>query len=319
MRAEKARLQDIDVRSGTSVRNVPLLPNFAHVSNVSTRFTRRRTCSCVFLSQNGTSAVLVVVGGEILLFFVYKAARRDLWFWVPLYGGLGVFSSFLNRLTLKLFSDYTACPQARHPQEVGGAYYSFSMVCTVAIGMGSALTYNEVGGGGLSQHTVITIMIVPCVGLLISYTSFLMTIKRSYFWTFFDTRTGNMYIQERFLSSELDRNKLSVFATNEYKWKGAIGEEVKTWLQGRLPVWLEEQPKWLTDNLKSILPDWAIDDPAMLARIRNKKVEAIRECRRRRSSVVGLIGVQDASIAPRESMSEEEDVDTASSTERSGN
>ena len=171
------------------------------------------------------------------------------------------------------------------------------MICTVGIGMGSALTYNE-DAGGLSQHTVTTTMTAVCCGLLLSYVVFLATIKRSHVWTFLDTRTGCDYIQDEFKNSKIDAHKLGIFTKNEHKWKAAIGEEVKVWLQSRLEVWLESQPQWFDDYIKSTVPDWAVDDPAMLACIRNNKVEAIREFRKRRSSVAALIRGQGAPIAP---------------------
>ena len=187
----------------------------------------------------------------------------------------------------------------RHPLELGGSYYALCLASSLAIDTGYTWTYNENEKGGLSQHTIVTIMTVACSGLLIAYTSFLITIKCSYLWSFSDGRTDATCIQERFLDTASDSQKIDVFTTNEFKWRYKIGEKVKTWLTERIPVWLEEQPEWLDAYRKSTIPGSAAEDPAMLERIRTKEVETIREISKgRRKSIGSLIGVDGASIVP---------------------
>ena len=62
---------------------------------------------------------------------------------------------------------------------------------------------------------------------------------------------------------------------------------MKAWINERLPVWLEEEPEWFTDQRRSIIPDDFVTDPAILIRLRTNNVKAIIDQRRRSS--VGLI------------------------------
>ena len=36
---------------------------------------------------------------------------------------------------------------------------------------------------------------------------------------------------------------MDVFTCNEYKWRSAIGDNVKDWIDFQLEYWLEEQPE----------------------------------------------------------------------------
>ena len=148
------------------------------------------------------------------------------------------------------------------------------------------LQANEGAEGEMPREDVALVMYVCCGGLACSYAAFLLSIDRSFIWTFFDTSSSSDYLQGGFLESTDDSKKHNIFTTNENKWRNDIGEEVKVWLNKRLPVWVEEQPEWWNDHAKSIIPDWAVDDKTILATIRSTPVEQIRTSRR--GSVLGL-------------------------------
>ena len=74
---------------------------------------------------------------------------------------------------------------------------------------------------------------------------------------------------------------------NEDLWRD-IRNDVKAWLATRLRVWLKEKPRWLTDYNRSLIPEWAVDNKALLSKIRNENVEEL--LRERRGSVANLIG-----------------------------
>ena len=120
-------------------------------------------------------------------------------------------------------------------------------MATIVFGMFLAMTYYE-NGGGLGRDTVIVAMISSYSGLILSFCLFLLTIKRCFVWTFFDWRTINEYLQENFKRDEAtDETKFYLFTKNEAKWKKAIGEEVKAWLEERLPVgWRNSLSGWMT-------------------------------------------------------------------------
>ena len=130
------------------------------------------------------------------------------------------------------------------------------------------------------------IMVGSCAVLLVTYALFLASIERKYVATFIDTRTASKYNIENFLNATTDERKFDILRTNENLWRDIRGD-LKAWLTSRLPVWLEEEPPWLTDYLRSLIPEWAVDDKALLLRIRNKNVEEIL-ANRRRTSVAKL-------------------------------
>ena len=63
------------------------------------------------------------LGSDLLVFLIAKAARRDILYWMP---NAGIPVSLLVRFGSKVFADSTACVQFRHPQEVGGLYYTLN-------------------------------------------------------------------------------------------------------------------------------------------------------------------------------------------------
>lgn len=117
----------------------------------------------------------------------------------------------------------------------------------------------------------------------------MLSIKSAYVKTFFDTRTGWESLTERFFSQTTDELKVGIFTKNKNMWRARIGEDVKRWLNASLPSWLEEQPLWLTDYVKSHIPDWAVDDKRMLANLRNDEVKALVQ--ERRASLVSRLTV----------------------------
>lgn len=47
--------------------------------------------------------------GEMAFYFLQKALRNDLWYWVPVDGALGVFMSGAIHFALKVIVDFTGC------------------------------------------------------------------------------------------------------------------------------------------------------------------------------------------------------------------
>ncbi|GMI45976.1 hypothetical protein TrCOL_g5820 [Triparma columacea] len=272
-----------------------------------------RSFACVlFYKKGGISEVATLLGGELLIYLAIKGLRRDLWYWTPIYGGLGVFVSWMLRWIIKVIVDWTAVVQFRHPNEVGGAYFTFSLGLTVVMGVVAALQYekvvddvitdegvelgedNQIVGGeesGLEESTVVTIMMAACAGMVVSYTSLLVSVKREYLHTFISTKTGNESVQERFTKNEDDEARVTIFENNRHKWEYKIGAKVKAWINERLPLWLERPPEWFNDHKRSIIPDHFVTDPKILVMLRTNNVKKIIE-QRRRSSLGGIFATQ---------------------------
>ena len=275
-----------------------------------------RSFACVlFYKKGGFSIVAKLLGAELFTYLVVKGLRRDLRYWMPVYGVGGALLSFMIRWIVKVIVDWTAVVHFRHPNEVGGAYFTFSLGLTVVMGIIAAMQYerekagvdvmynitviedmegvgaDEAGGEerGLEESTVVICMIIACVGMVVSYLTLLTSVKKEYLHTFMSTKTSNKQQQDIFTKNEGDEERYGIFMCNRHKWEHTIGSNVKTWLNERLPVWLEEEHVWFNDQRRSIIPDDYVTDPAILVRLRTNNVQAIIEQRRRSS--VGLVFV----------------------------
>ena len=254
---------------------------FAALYLVSAFNLLTRSIACVLLYEwGGFQHIAVVLGWEIALYLAVKAARRDLWYWVPIEGATGVFASFMIRVIIKVVTDWTAVVQFRHPNEVGGVYFTLSLGITVALGIAAAKGFEPsgtvddamVGAEGLEtikweKDTIMWIVKSSCIGLVLSYTGLLFAMKREYVWTFFSTDTSNEASCELFTKSQSDDLKFHILGINRHKWYAKCGEDVRAWLADRLPVWMEEQPEWFTTQKMSLIPDDMVE-PEMLIRLR---------------------------------------------------
>ncbi|GMI43721.1 hypothetical protein TrCOL_g13532 [Triparma columacea] len=143
----------------------------------------------------------------------------------------------------------------------------------------------------LEESTVVTIMVLACAGMVVSYASLLVSVKREYLHTFISTKTSRKSSQESFTKNEEDEVRFRIFSSNRHKWEHKIGAEVKVWINERLPLWLEEPPEWFNDHKRSVIPDDFVTDPKILVRLRTNNVKRIIE-KRRRSSVGDIFATQ---------------------------
>ena len=247
-----------------------------------------RSLICVCLAQKGLCVVAAVLSSEMLIFFAAKVFAGDFMYWLPMHGLLGYIAAFAGRLITKVLVDWTFFVQARNPTEVGGTGFGWSLVSTVAIGLASATTMDEIQGP-FEKATLMKIMIGVCIGLLVSFAVLLCSIDQNYLDTFISTKTGSVYIQENFTKKEEDEKKFTLFENNEHKWKPVIGDDVKAWVGEHLQQWIDEKPVWFTNYRKSTIPDWCVDDKTLLKKLRAKEVNEIRS-KRRFSSFIGAQG-----------------------------
>ncbi|GMH90221.1 hypothetical protein TrST_g12947 [Triparma strigata] len=240
---------------------------------------------CVLATKGGSFAVAILLA-EMALYYVIKTMRGDLWYWPPMTTlGKRLVNVVFNVSLIKLAVDWSLVVQFRHPQEVGGAYFSFSLLVTVAIGLISLNFYEEPEGSW--EKSRITLLMTSCCGIfLCSFALFLASINRKYLHTFVSTLTACQYISDIFTDNPNDDEARSyIFSRNEQKWK-SVRDQCKAWLNERLPAWICEQPDWFNDYRKSLIPDHMVDDKRLMVQLKTKNVEAISA--RRRSSLSGL-------------------------------
>ena len=224
---------------------------------------------------------------EAFLILLWKAIRNDFWYWEKASDECEDVNNSIVTIPLTgCMVAFTGCAGLRMPIELGRALYTFILGSTMSIGLVSAVLYEEDGAGDrMDKGTAFLIMATACAGMLVSCSTLLYSVDRKFVGTFFSTMTGNQQIQEVFTESSEDKYKIKVFKHNQPKWKAYIGDEVKAWLNSCLPVWLKEEPDWLTVGVKSTIPDELVDDKAMLSTLNNAAVVQKKEENRRLSSV----------------------------------
>ena len=80
------------------------------------------------LTMVGVRWLLTYLASTLGLYFVYKILRRDILYWMPLDGALGVVMMLIMRSLVFLVNDFTATLQLRAPAEMGGLAWSCQMV-----------------------------------------------------------------------------------------------------------------------------------------------------------------------------------------------
>eukprot|EP00519_Triparma_laevis_P011501 CAMPEP_0182508184 /NCGR_PEP_ID=MMETSP1321-20130603/24535_1 /TAXON_ID=91990 /ORGANISM="Bolidomonas sp., Strain RCC1657" /LENGTH=665 /DNA_ID=CAMNT_0024714221 /DNA_START=50 /DNA_END=2047 /DNA_ORIENTATION=- len=257
--------------------------------------------ACSLCAVESSKIVLTYLGVDMLFFLVYKLLRRDYQYWIPTNGCvISVVISLLFRVIVKSITDFTGLLHARHPLELGGTYWTFTLVSTPVVCFYFGFRYLSFVASG--DHDLVTVLkpsqVYGTIGSLllvqlISLGYFLKTIDRKFIKTFTSTETGNQYCENIFLKSEEDEHRIYILSKNRHKWR-RVESQVIDWLNNMILVWQEEQPEWYNDQVRATIPDWCVRDKETLHMIRVSREEratiAAREiAKNRRRSVVAEI------------------------------
>ena len=81
---------------------------FTLMTLISTLHNLSRTLGCAMLAASSQGKMMVVyfIGGEMLLYLIYKVARKDFYYWIRLDGLLSITSSFFIRVCVKITADF---------------------------------------------------------------------------------------------------------------------------------------------------------------------------------------------------------------------
>jgi hypothetical protein len=117
-----------------------------------------RSLACVCFAQEGLVCIAIVLACEMLIYLFVKASVGDSIYWIPNDGVIGFVVAFLTRFVAKVQVDWTFFVQTRHPNEVGGVGFCWSVVSTVVIGVISITVVGEIQGP-FENGTIKNIMI----------------------------------------------------------------------------------------------------------------------------------------------------------------
>ena len=97
-----------------------VLIKIAHVMSTS--------MGLAFLFAISLSSAYAYLAVSMGVFLLYRACRCDLHYWLPVEGKTGWFASIVARVFVKIVVDFTGCIQFRHPNDLGGLYYSLTLL-----------------------------------------------------------------------------------------------------------------------------------------------------------------------------------------------
>ena len=213
---------------------------------------------------------------------LFKVARDDFTYWVPIDSATTTFLvACIVRVSMKVILDFTGLLQARHPYEYGGGYFSLTILTSpiICLYFGSRyLAYVDNEEVRASMETVFSSeQVYGAIGgmavlQIITLTSILLLIPQRLRFTFTTWQTGSKFITDRFLVTEADKEKISIFSDHRNLWLPIL-EEVRKWLNDGLVDWMEEDPEWFDDFTRSSVPDDLVNDKAVLKKLRGAKVE----------------------------------------------
>ena len=232
-----------------------------------------RTAALTLLFVTGKAWLGGVLGAEMGLYLLYRVLRADFIFYVP---GAGYGASLAYRAVSKLMVDFCGLPHLRHPMEVGGAYWLFSILANQVMCFMSVWAYTEHYDG---PNKLDPALLFPTFGALTgvwaaTLTGFLLSIERSYLWTFVSLETGCEHTVRKFRTADGDdERRIDIFNNNELLWE-SIRPEVTAWCHANYDRWKAESPAWFTPGLIAKIPDDCIPkyrivcEPALVRRHR---------------------------------------------------
>ena len=289
----------------------------------STSHILGRTLSAALLATVSANYLWTYIGADMGLYLLFKVARCDFYYWIPLRGVLAIIVSFLCRIFVKVIVDYTGCVHFRHPYDLGGFYWTFNLVLSQLSVLGATLLYTakakdaETAGGNSRNEKNMTEgihnismsannifdgdetalsstvdpsqlwVIVGCICALWfwSFTAFIFSINRKYIKTFFTKLTGQQVTLAQWANGDEDAVKADAAFCAHESHTASIRDDVQEWVHANWYRWEVEKPAWWTDAMKASIPNDMLPAPAL------KEEEKKGGGERRRSSLGDIMAV----------------------------
>ena len=145
---------------------------------------------------------IAYMGGDIALYLLQKALRNDFWYWIPLDGAAGIGMSVLTRVALKIITDYTAVVHFRGSGELGGAYWTLSMLMAIAATFASVhIDFKSVEDVDQAPEETEWVFASVLGGAWVAvFLAFIVLMKKKYRATFFSLESGTQWAQSYFLN-----------------------------------------------------------------------------------------------------------------------
>ena len=211
----------------------------------------------ILVQIGGKRTALAVLGCEVGIYLLYKVLRKDFRYFLPLPNGTSLAVSLLFRVALKVITDFTGMLHARHPYEMGGAYWMFNMFYTqvmlfIVVNVRSS-TYSEEGQNPVFSEEKLWILACSLSALwLVAVVVLLLSCEKGFMHTFFQLTRAWEYNKAMFDTGD-DGYRMYIFTDHEayYMW---YKEEIKEWLDEAWDRLHREKPVWFTQNVVKSVP-----------------------------------------------------------------
>jgi hypothetical protein len=211
-----------------------------------------RCTTIVLLGLMGGRWVLLYIGADLGLYLLVKILRGDFWYWLPLGGNAEIVNSIVNRVIVKIITDFTLIVHFRHPNEVGGVYWLFGLVLTmVSLPVSIYIASPYVDEKAIDIASLIMNYFIPITTLC--FAVFFLDIEKKYWYTFWSTLRSKDMSMAWFLEGKNDEVKFCILWNSRHHWVSIEGE-IKKWVELNWAKWEEEKPDWFTDVMKAKVP-----------------------------------------------------------------
>ncbi|GMI09280.1 hypothetical protein TrLO_g2049 [Triparma laevis f. longispina] len=89
---------------------------------------------CALCAVTSKFVLLAYLLIDMALFFALKLVRKDFMYWPQINGKSGFVVSAMMRVGVKIIADFTGLVQLRHPYELGGYYWAWTLLSTPIVG-----------------------------------------------------------------------------------------------------------------------------------------------------------------------------------------
>jgi len=230
-----------------------------------------RSFSVAMLMLASKRYFVIYWAGDMALFLLLKVMGGDFHYWFPIDGAVGLLVSLLMRVLAKTIADFTGVIDFRHPNELGGIYWTVNMFMALVASFVSVW----IGGGGETEWLLVGTL---SAAWLATFGVILLTMNQKYRGTFLSTKTSKQTTMDYFLKGEDDATKMIVFEDNKLMWV-SIYPQVKDFVFANWSRWAEEKPDFFTANFIARVP------PDMIPAAAQNEAKQVRENARRCSAV----------------------------------
>ncbi|GMH64671.1 hypothetical protein TrST_g10104 [Triparma strigata] len=220
--------------------------------------------------------LLIYLLVDFSLMFMFKILQGDFYVHTPIYGNPinRIFTSIVSRIVSKLVLDFTLSIVNRHPYEMGGPYYLFTLVSTPFVGVLSGYLYLSHESATASEELFTSEQVYGCFGCfaflqICVFGCFMSLIDEKYRTTFLGKwKTSREFCVQEFRSDESsERTKINIFRRHVAMWK-EIKEEVRAWMNEHLENLLDRNPTWFDKSVRSQILDSFVP-PSLLPKLRD--------------------------------------------------